>query len=116
MTTSARLDSRNFPNSRVPSGVNLPTCQRTTARRSSSDVTIENERVVNETGTQLLKCRDCEKEFPRPPGEQHFYRDKGFPPPRRCKPCRLDAKEKKRRPAARFTPGEAVTRLLGGNA
>jgi hypothetical protein len=56
---------------------------------------IESGRLISESGTQLLRCIDCGKEFAFPRREQEFFRSKGFTPPRRCKPCRLDHKEGK---------------------
>jgi hypothetical protein len=49
-------------------------------------------------GDQLCQCIDagkraqCEKEFVFSVGEQKFFTEKGFTPPKRCKPCR-DAKK-----------------------
>jgi len=48
-------------------------------------------------GDQLCQCIDagkrpeCLKEFVFTVGEQKFFNEKGFTPPKRCKPCR-DAK------------------------
>ena len=48
-------------------------------------------------GDQLCTCIDagkrpqCEKQFVFTVGEQKFFNEKGFTPPKRCKPCR-DAK------------------------
>lgn len=36
----------------------------------------------------LLKCGDCGGDFPWTPREQEFYRERDFPPPKRCKECR----------------------------
>lgn len=41
-----------------------------------------------------IKCRDCPTEFEFTAGERAFYEEKGFQPPRRCKPCR-DARKVK---------------------
>ena len=35
-----------------------------------------------------IKCQDCKKEFIFTVAEQHFYEEKGFIPPKRCKACR----------------------------
>lgn len=35
-----------------------------------------------------IKCRDCSIDFVFTEGEAKFFADKGFQPPRRCKPCR----------------------------
>jgi hypothetical protein len=37
---------------------------------------------------QQLMCADCRQEFTWSAGEQEYYKQKGFEPPRRCKPCR----------------------------
>lgn len=44
---------------------------------------------------ELIKCKDCGGDFAFTEGEQIFYQDKGFDPPKRCKPCR-DKKQRKR--------------------
>ncbi|HEY9283069.1 MAG TPA: zinc-ribbon domain containing protein [Pyrinomonadaceae bacterium] len=36
----------------------------------------------------LLKCGDCGKDFPWTGREQEFFRERDFPPPKRCKECR----------------------------
>ena len=38
---------------------------------------------------QILRCKDCQKDFPFTEGEQAFFAQKEFPPPKRCKPCRV---------------------------
>lgn len=38
--------------------------------------------------SQKLTCQDCGKEFPFSAGEQKFYEQKGFDPPKRCPDCR----------------------------
>ena len=49
-------------------------------------------------GDQVCQCIDsgkrpeCSKEFVFTVGEQKFFTEKGFTPPKRCKPCR-DAKK-----------------------
>ena len=37
---------------------------------------------------QLLQCVTCFQQFLWTAGEQRFFADRGFTPPRRCKPCR----------------------------
>lgn len=39
-----------------------------------------------------LTCQDCQTTFMFTEKEQAFYEEKGFTPPKRCKPCR-DAKK-----------------------
>ena len=41
---------------------------------------------------QVLVCASCGTEFNFPAAEQEFYAQKGFAPPKRCKPCREAAK------------------------
>ena len=42
---------------------------------------------------QTLTCADCGTQFPFTVSEQEFFAEKGFTnPPRRCKPCRAEAK------------------------
>jgi hypothetical protein len=74
-------------------------------------------------GTQLLKCRDCDKDFPWPPGEQESFRRSGFPPPIRCRSCRKEHREalalekreqEKQRRQPRITIGDVVQMHLGG--
>src|SRR6201999_3017582 len=36
----------------------------------------------------LLTCSDCGQEFVFTAGEQHFYQERGYSSPRRCRPCR----------------------------
>lgn len=42
-----------------------------------------------------IKCEDCGEEFDFVENEQKFYEEKGFPPPKRCKACRLERKNKR---------------------
>jgi hypothetical protein len=44
---------------------------------------------------QNLTCVDCRTEFTFTTGEQEFYNDKGFTPPKRCGDCR-DKKKRQR--------------------
>jgi hypothetical protein len=48
-------------------------------------MTIENQ-------DQQLVCIDCKQEFVFTQGEQKFFAERNFTPPKRCKPCR-DAKK-----------------------
>jgi hypothetical protein len=85
---------------------------------------IENQRVVHEGGTKILTCWDCGKEFAFPPQEQKFFEEKGFPDPRRCRPCRADHREQRERGQSRTrerrafdgkaTLGDVITMHLGG--
>ncbi len=42
-----------------------------------------------------LICTDCGEKFTWEVGEQRFYEQKGYPPPKRCPECRRDLKRKK---------------------
>ena len=42
-----------------------------------------------------ITCKDCGKEFIFTVGEQEFYKEKGFLPPKRCRFCRKARKERK---------------------
>lgn len=61
-------------------------------------------------GDQLCQCIDagkrpeCLKEFVFSVGEQKFFTEKGFTPPKRCKPCR-DAKRMEKEGATGSTGG-----------
>lgn len=44
---------------------------------------------------QYIKCCDCGKDFTFPVRDQEFFKQKGFTPPKRCKPCRQINKAKK---------------------
>ena len=37
---------------------------------------------------QRLTCVDCGREFAFSAGEQDYYRERGYTPPKRCKDCR----------------------------
>lgn len=41
---------------------------------------------------QKLICQDCGREFAFSAGEQKFYQEKGFEPPKRCPDCRKKRK------------------------
>ena len=43
-----------------------------------------------------LECVTCSEQFPFSVEEQAFYAEKGFEPPKRCKPCRQAAKQSRR--------------------
>lgn len=40
-----------------------------------------------------IVCKDCQETFTFTEGEQEFYKTKNFSEPKRCKECRLQAKE-----------------------
>ena len=42
---------------------------------------------------QSIQCADCGTNFAFSASEQQFYAEKGFSPPRRCRPCRDAAKQ-----------------------
>lgn len=61
-----------------------------------------------------LSCSDCRESFEFTEGEQKFYADKGFQPPRRCPACRLK-KKAQASPAGARTPSPArETQWIGG--
>ena len=41
---------------------------------------------------ETLTCEECGKQFVFTKGEQEFYEEKGFTPPKRCKECRAAKK------------------------
>ena len=41
-----------------------------------------------------IKCQDCGTEFIFSTAEQKFYEEKGFNPPKRCRLCRQNKKNK----------------------
>jgi len=47
-------------------------------------------------GDQALTCEDCGQQFTFTAGEQEFYTEKGFTPPKRCQDCRNAKKSKQR--------------------
>lgn len=54
---------------------------------------------------QDMVCQDCKAPFIFTAGEQAFFDDKGFTPPKRCKPCRVfNRAEKDKQRAERSMP------------
>ena len=45
---------------------------------------------------QALICQDCGAEFVFAEGEQAWFAQKGYQPPKRCQECRKKKKEAKR--------------------
>ena len=43
-----------------------------------------------------IQCADCRQEFTFSVGEQEFFAEKGFGPPKRCRDCRA-VRQKQRR-------------------
>jgi len=43
-------------------------------------------------GDKTLPCEECGKDFTFTAGEQEFYEEKGFTPPKRCPDCRAAKK------------------------
>lgn len=41
---------------------------------------------------RVKKCKDCGENFTFSTREQEFYKEKGFPDPKRCKSCRQKRK------------------------
>lgn len=55
-------------------------------------------------------CVDCGRPFVWTAGEQSFYDEKGFTPPKRCKPCRASNRaDKEQKRAERSMPDEPRT-------
>jgi len=44
-----------------------------------------------------VHCKDCDSMFLFTVGEQAFFDDKGFTPPKRCQECRKKKRKDKRR-------------------
>ena len=44
---------------------------------------------------KTIECADCKRDFVWTVGEQEFYAERDFTPPKRCKPCR-DARKAQR--------------------
>ncbi len=44
---------------------------------------------------KIIKCADCQSEFVFTVGEQKFFEEHQFSPPKRCKECREARKAKK---------------------
>jgi len=53
--------------------------------------------MTTENQDQQLNCIDCNQPFTFTKGEQTFFAEKGFTPPRRCKACRDVRKQEKQR-------------------
>jgi len=58
-----------------------------------------------ENGARLLACIESGDHFLFTVSDQRFYAEKGFDPPKRCKPCR---QAKKERNAQRERPHDAA--------
>ena len=58
------------------------------------DFTVHIQAVTKETvqkktpTSRTLRCRDCGKHFVFTIGEQRFFNDHGYQPPKRCRTCR----------------------------
>lgn len=50
------------------------------------------EQQAGSAGDQTLTCEECSSEFAFTAGEQEFYTEKGFTPPKRCPDCRAAKK------------------------
>ncbi len=40
----------------------------------------------------IMRCQDCSVDFTFTVGEQNFYAEKNFTPPKRCSKCRSERK------------------------
>lgn len=45
---------------------------------------------------KIIKCQDCGQEFIFNESEQEFYKNLGFPEPKRCKFCREKRKNRRK--------------------
>jgi len=61
---------------------------------------------------QQITCSDCQNTFEFTASEQAFFEEKGFTPPKRCKPCRQVRKD--RQGANGGNGGERPTRQSRG--
>ena len=48
-----------------------------------------------EAPPEIRKCCDCASEFLFEAGEQKYFKNRGYAPPKRCPECRRVAKEKR---------------------
>jgi hypothetical protein len=55
---------------------------------------------------QEMTCQDCGRPFTFTTGEQSFYDEKGFTPPKRCQPCRKANRQEKDRQRAERAMGD----------
>lgn len=46
----------------------------------------------NEPAPVIIHCADCRQEFTFSVGEQEFFADRNFTPPKRCRDCRAARK------------------------
>ena len=46
--------------------------------------------------SKILSCKECGTDFEFTLGEQTFYKDKNFPDPVRCIPCRKTKKDRQK--------------------
>jgi hypothetical protein len=59
-----------------------------------------------------IVCADCKKAFLFTAGEQQFFAERGFTPPKRCKPCR-DQRKARRNAAQHSTERPQQHAALG---
>ena len=43
---------------------------------------------------QTLMCKDCQTPFTFSERDQNFYTERGFTPPKRCRSCREEKKQR----------------------
>ncbi len=60
---------------------------------NSYDPSESEEWIAPRTEDQILNCVGCGEEFVFTTGEQRFFRDKEYQPPKHCKNCR-DARKR----------------------
>lgn len=54
-----------------------------------------------ELAPMTIQCSDCRQAFTFTVGEQNFYAEKGFTPPKRCPECRATRKANREKGGAR---------------
>jgi hypothetical protein len=60
---------------------------------------------VSEFEDKVLTCADCGRGFKWEAGEQAYYREQGYAPPKRCKDCRRAKKGRYGKAAAECGKG-----------
>ena len=70
------------------------------------------------TGGKLRECASCHKTWVYEVGELRFLKKKGYSDPKRCKPCRAQARERKKNdtdktPVEMIIPSSPARRALG---
>lgn len=83
------------------------------AAATPPDAPQEAEPQESDFDEKILSCSSCGQDFRFSAGEQAFFAQRGFQPPRRCKPCRTKRREsggaerRPRRPSGRAAKSRA---------